>query len=99
MSPARSSTTSNGTYTFKKSSGKTLSGEQLVEFYVKLCNNYPIVSYRGRLRRGRLGQTWKLLTEQAGFQGPAGRRRSVRDQREVPAAKGIDTATANSRFW
>src|SRR5205814_3637973 len=28
----------NGTYTFKKSSGKTLSGDELIEFYVKLCH-------------------------------------------------------------
>src|SRR5690242_18779884 len=31
----------NGTYTFKKSSGKTLSGEELVNFYVQLCKKYP----------------------------------------------------------
>src|SRR5436190_18716065 len=30
----------NGTYTFKKSSGKTLSGDELVDFYVTLCANY-----------------------------------------------------------
>jgi enolase len=34
----------NGTYTFKKSTGKTLTGAQLVEFYAKLCKAYPIVS-------------------------------------------------------
>jgi enolase len=34
----------NGTYTFKKSTGKTLSGEELVDFYVKLAGTYPIVS-------------------------------------------------------
>jgi len=34
----------NGTYTFKKSTGKTLSGPELVNFYVKLCEKYPIVS-------------------------------------------------------
>src|SRR3954463_16204649 len=34
----------NGTYTFKKSSGKTLTGDELVDFYVKLCDEYPIVS-------------------------------------------------------
>src|SRR5215813_12054696 len=31
----------DGTYTFKKSTGKTLRGEQLVDFYVKLCGKYP----------------------------------------------------------
>src|SRR6266581_7511398 len=33
----------DGTYTFKKSTGKTLTGDQLVNFYVKLCDQYPIV--------------------------------------------------------
>src|SRR5207237_471988 len=34
----------NGTYTFKKSTGKTITGDELVDFYVKLCKDYPIVS-------------------------------------------------------
>ncbi len=34
----------NGTYTFKKSTGKTVSGDQLIEFYVELCGKYPIIS-------------------------------------------------------
>src|SRR5712672_1306457 len=34
----------NGNYVLKKSTGRKLTGEQLVEFYVKLCARYPIVS-------------------------------------------------------
>src|SRR6185369_11323796 len=34
----------DGTYTFKKSTGKKVTGDQLIDFYVKLCRNYPIVS-------------------------------------------------------
>src|SRR3954453_9523998 len=34
----------NGTYTFKKSTGKTLLVDELVDFYVRLCGKYPIVS-------------------------------------------------------
>src|SRR6185503_17426373 len=34
----------DGTYTFKKSTNKTVSGALLVDFYVKLCKDYPIVS-------------------------------------------------------
>src|ERR1044071_6653571 len=34
----------DGSYTFKKSSRKTVTGGQLVDFYVKLCAQYPIVS-------------------------------------------------------
>src|SRR5882672_9342728 len=36
--------TGNGNYVFKKSTKEKLSGEDLVSFYVKLCNKYPIVS-------------------------------------------------------
>src|SRR5512146_549861 len=32
----------DGTYTFKKSTGKTISGEELVNFYAKLVAKYPI---------------------------------------------------------
>src|SRR3954451_7045811 len=31
----------DGSYTFKKSTGKKLSGAQLVDFYVELCKKYP----------------------------------------------------------
>src|SRR3989454_3540877 len=34
----------NGTYTFKKSSGQKMSGEEIIDSYVKLCSKYPIVS-------------------------------------------------------
>src|SRR5512134_727124 len=34
----------DGTYTFKKSTGKTINGVQLVDFYAKLVTKYPIVS-------------------------------------------------------
>src|SRR5947208_7514927 len=34
----------SGTYTFKKSTGEKLSGEELIQLYVKLCEKYPIVS-------------------------------------------------------
>src|SRR5215472_16726425 len=51
----------NGTYTFKKSSGKTLSGDELVNFYVKLCNKYPIVSIEDGCAEGDW-KNWKTLT-------------------------------------
>src|SRR3977135_321193 len=34
----------NAKYTFKKSTGKTVTGDDLVAFYAKLCAKYPIVS-------------------------------------------------------
>src|SRR5438552_12244133 len=33
----------NGTYTFKKSTGQKMSGEELIDFYIRLCSKYPIV--------------------------------------------------------
>jgi len=40
-------------YVFKKSSGASLSGDEMVEFYTKLTRNIDHLD-RGRLRRGRL---------------------------------------------
>src|SRR5262245_53809461 len=54
-----------GTYTFKKSTGKTISGPQLVDFYVNLCRKYPIVSIEDGCAEGDW-KNWKLLTEKLG---------------------------------
>lgn len=84
----------NGTYTFKKSTGKTLSGAQLVDFYVKLCNQYPIVSIEDGCAEGDW-KNWKLITDKLGD-----RVQLVGDDLFVTNVKflqqGIDTGTANS---
>jgi len=84
----------NGTYTFKKSTGKTLSGEELVDFYVKLCNEYPIVSIEDGCAEGDW-KNWKKLTEKLGAKVQL-----VGDDLFVTNVKflqkGIDTGTANS---
>jgi enolase len=84
----------DGTYTFKKSSGKTLSGEELVNFYVKLCNDYPIVSIEDGCAEGDW-KNWKLLTDKLGSKVQL-----VGDDLFVTNVKflqkGIDTATANA---
>ncbi len=84
----------NGTYTFKKSTGKTISGEELVDFYVKLCGKYPIVSIEDGCAEGDW-KHWKLLTEKLGD-----RVQLVGDDLFVTNTKflkkGIDTGTANS---
>ncbi len=84
----------NGTYTFKKSSGKTLSGEELVDFYVKLCNDYPIVSIEDGCAEGDW-KNWKLLTEKLGSKVQL-----VGDDLFVTNVKflrkGIETGTANA---
>jgi enolase len=84
----------NGTYTFKKSTGKTVSGEQLVDFYVKLCADYPIVSIEDGCAEGDW-KNWKLLTDKLGSTVQL-----VGDDLFVTNVKflqrGIDTGTANA---
>src|SRR6266481_5415741 len=84
----------DGSYTFKKSTGKKLSGAQLVDFYVKLCGKYPIVSIEdGRAESD--WKNWKILTEKLGSKVQL-----VGDDLFVTNVKflkrGIDTGTANS---
>jgi enolase len=84
----------NGTYTFKKSTGKTISGDQLIEFYVKLCGKYPIVSIEDGCAEGDW-TNWKKLTDKLGSEIQL-----VGDDVFVTNVKflqrGIDTGTANS---
>jgi len=84
----------NGTYTFKKSTGKTVSGDELIAFYVKLCNKYPIVSIEDGCAESDW-TNWKKLTDKLG-----GKVQLVGDDLFVTNVKflrrGIDTGTANS---
>ncbi len=84
----------NGTYTFKKSTGKTVSGDELVDFYVKLCGKYPIVSIEDGCAEGDW-KYWKTLTDKLGE-----KIQLVGDDLFVTNVKflrkGIDTGTANS---
>jgi len=86
--------TGNGTYTFKKSTGKTVSGDQLIDFYVKLCGKYPIISLEDGCAEGDW-TNWKKLTDKLGDQIQL-----VGDDIFVTNVKflqrGIDTGTANS---
>jgi enolase len=84
----------NGRYTFKKSTGKTVTGDQLVDFYVKLCAQYPIVSIEDGCAESDW-KNWKTLTEKLGSTVQL-----VGDDLFVTNVKflqkGIDTGTANS---
>jgi enolase len=83
-----------GTYTFKKSTGKTVTGDELVDFYVKLVSKYPIVSIEDGCAEGNW-KNWKTLTHKLG-----GKIQLVGDDLFVTNVKflkkGIDTGTANS---
>ncbi len=84
----------NGTYTFKKSTGKTVSGDQLIDFYVKLCGKYPIISIEDGCAESDW-TNWKKLTDKLGS-----KIQLVGDDVFVTNVKflrrGIETGTANS---
>jgi enolase len=84
----------NGTYTFKKSTGKTVSGDQLIEFYVGLCGKYPIISLEDGCAENDW-TNWKKLTGKLGS-----KIQLVGDDVFVTNVKflrrGIETGTANS---
>jgi enolase len=84
----------NAKYTFKKSTGKTVSGDDLVDFYAKLVAKYPIVSIEDGCAEGDW-ETWKKLTDKLGEQIQL-----VGDDNFVTnpkfLRKGIDMGVANS---
>ncbi len=86
--------TGNQTYVFKKSTGQKLTGDQLVDFYAKLCGKYPIVSIEDGCAESDW-TTWKKLTDKLGDKVQL-----VGDDLFVTNVKflqkGIDTGTANS---
>jgi enolase len=84
----------DGTYTFKKSTGKTVSGADLVDFYVQLVDKYPIISIEDGCAESDW-KNWKLLTEKLG-----GKLQLVGDDVFVTNVKflrkGIEQGVANS---
>jgi enolase len=86
--------TGNGNYVFKKSSGRKLTGDELVDFYVDLCNKYPIVSIEDGCAEGDW-TNWKKLTDKLGDKVQL-----VGDDLFVTNVKflrkGIDQGVANS---
>lgn len=83
-----------GTYTFKKSTGRTVSGDELVDYYVQLCAKYPIISIEDGCAEGDW-DNWKKLTDKLGA-----RVQLVGDDLFVTNVKfiqkGIDLGVANS---
>ncbi len=84
----------NSKYTFKKSSGETVSGDDLVDFYAKLAGKYPIVSIEDGCGESDWA-TWKKLTDKLGD-----KIQLVGDDNFVTnpkfLRKGIDLGVANS---
>ncbi len=83
-----------GNYVFKKSDGRVLSGDEMVEFYRDLCARYPIVSIEDGCAENDWA-TWKKLTDAIGDKVQL-----VGDDLFVTNTefleRGIKTGTANS---
>ncbi|MEO7299926.1 MAG: phosphopyruvate hydratase [Verrucomicrobiota bacterium] len=84
----------SGNYVFKKSTGKKLSGDEIISFYQKLTSQYPIISIEDGCAEGDW-KTWKKLTDKLGD-----KIQLVGDDLFVTNVKflrkGIETGTANS---
>ncbi|MFM2224656.1 MAG: hypothetical protein RJA07_858 [Bacteroidota bacterium] len=83
-----------GMYVFKKSSGKTMSSEEMVNYWAEWCNKYPIVSIEDGIAEDDWAG-WKLMTEKLGD-----KIQLVGDDLFVTNVtrlkEGIDNNTANS---
>ncbi len=81
-------------YVFKKSDGRSLTGDQMVQFYKELVAKYPIISIEDGCAEGDWA-TWKKLTDAIGD-----KIQLVGDDLFVTNTeflkRGIDTGTANS---
>ncbi len=84
----------NSTYTFKKSTGQKITGDEMVDLYARLVARYPIVSIEDGCGESDWA-TWKKLTDKLGDQVQL-----VGDDLFVTNVKflkqGIATGTANS---
>lgn len=84
----------NSTYTFKKSTGEKVSGDEMVEIWAGLVAKYPIVSIEDGCGESDWA-TWKKLTDKLGD-----KIQLVGDDLFVTNVKflqkGIETGTANS---
>jgi len=84
----------NSTYTFKKSTGRKVTGDEIVGIWARLAAKYPIVSIEDGCGESDWA-TWKKLTDKLGDKVQL-----VGDDLFVTNVKflkkGIDTGTANS---
>ncbi|HOW64805.1 MAG TPA: phosphopyruvate hydratase [Candidatus Paceibacterota bacterium] len=84
----------SGQYVFKKSTGRKMSGDELVGFYAELTGKYPIISIEDGCAENDW-KTWKLLTDKLGD-----KIQLVGDDLFVTNVKflrkGIDEGVANS---
>jgi len=93
LDPAASEFYENGEYKLS-GEGKTLSREEMVDYYVRLCDEYPILSIEDGLAEDDW-EGWSLITQELG-----GRVQLVGDDLFVTnpkiLARGIDEGVGNS---
>jgi enolase len=93
LDPAASEFYEGGSYNLA-GEGKTLSSEEMVDYYVRLCDRYPVISIEDGLAEDDW-EGWAMITERLG-----GRVQLVGDDLFVTNPKiltrGIDEGVANS---
>jgi enolase len=65
LDPAASEFYENGAYVFKKSDGRKLTSEEMVQYWKTWCENYPIISIEDGMAENDW-DGWKLLTDELG---------------------------------
>ncbi len=65
LDPAASEFHENGKYTFKKSTGEVRTSAEMVDFYARWVEKYPIISIEDGLAEDDW-EGWKLMTEKLG---------------------------------
>lgn len=65
LDPAATEFFEDGQYVFKKSTGEKLSSQEMVDFYVRLVDKYPIISIEDGLAEDDW-KGWEILTEKLG---------------------------------
>jgi enolase 1/2/3 len=65
LDPAASEFYENGAYVFKKSDGRKLTSQEMVQYWKTWCENYPIISIEDGMAENDW-DGWKLLTDELG---------------------------------
>lgn len=65
LDPAASEFYENGSYVFKKSDGRKLSSEEMVQYWKSWSEQYPIISIEDGMAEGDWNG-WKLMTDEMG---------------------------------
>ena len=85
LDPAVSEIYADGAYVLEHE-GRTLSADELADYWAELAGRYPIVSIEDGMDEEDW-EGWKALTERLGEGHAARRRRPVRHQHRAPAAR------------